>query len=265
MRAWFEAAAGKLEPFILVLEGSVPNEEISGDGLLGDVRRRPDHRRADPDLHAGSTGSRRAPPPCSRSARARRSAGSRRCGTTRPARWACATTSAGAGPRAGASRSSTCPAARSSPTTSPRRCCSLGCTSRGAGPMIELDEHGRPRAAVRPHRAAGLRPRRLRRAGRVRRGRRPTTAAAWSSSAARARWSTLQRPDPRLGRRHRRLPERGRDLHGVHDARASPTSSCRSWSPNRARTARGAGGAVHLRAGVVAPAPRRPRDAAGQR
>jgi hydrogenase small subunit len=32
MRPWFEAAAGKLEPFILVLEGSVPNEEISGDG-----------------------------------------------------------------------------------------------------------------------------------------------------------------------------------------------------------------------------------------
>jgi hydrogenase small subunit len=32
MRAWFEAAAGKLEPFVLVLEGSVPNEAISGDG-----------------------------------------------------------------------------------------------------------------------------------------------------------------------------------------------------------------------------------------
>jgi len=32
MRAWFDAAAGKLEPFIFVLEGSVPNEEISGDG-----------------------------------------------------------------------------------------------------------------------------------------------------------------------------------------------------------------------------------------
>ena len=32
MRVWFEAAAGKVEPFILVLEGSVPNEEISGEG-----------------------------------------------------------------------------------------------------------------------------------------------------------------------------------------------------------------------------------------
>src|ERR1700686_1271559 len=32
VRAGFTAAAGKLDPFILVLEGSVPNEEISGDG-----------------------------------------------------------------------------------------------------------------------------------------------------------------------------------------------------------------------------------------
>src|SRR3984885_2856625 len=32
MRSWFAAAAGRLDPFILVLEGSVPNEETSGDG-----------------------------------------------------------------------------------------------------------------------------------------------------------------------------------------------------------------------------------------
>jgi hydrogenase small subunit len=32
MRAFLAAAAGKLEPFILVLEGSVPNEAISGEG-----------------------------------------------------------------------------------------------------------------------------------------------------------------------------------------------------------------------------------------
>jgi hydrogenase small subunit len=32
MRAWYEAAAGRLDPFILVLEGSVPNEEINGEG-----------------------------------------------------------------------------------------------------------------------------------------------------------------------------------------------------------------------------------------
>src|SRR6476469_765325 len=32
MRPWRAAAAGRLDPFLLVLEGSVPNEEVSGDG-----------------------------------------------------------------------------------------------------------------------------------------------------------------------------------------------------------------------------------------
>jgi hydrogenase small subunit len=32
MRAFWSAAAGNLDPFILVLEGSVPNEQLSGDG-----------------------------------------------------------------------------------------------------------------------------------------------------------------------------------------------------------------------------------------
>jgi hydrogenase small subunit len=32
MPPWFEAVAGRLDPFVLVLEGSVANEQISGDG-----------------------------------------------------------------------------------------------------------------------------------------------------------------------------------------------------------------------------------------
>jgi hydrogenase small subunit len=32
VRHWYEAEEGKLDPFILVLEGSVPNEELSGEG-----------------------------------------------------------------------------------------------------------------------------------------------------------------------------------------------------------------------------------------
>jgi hydrogenase small subunit len=32
MQAWYDAEAGKLDPFILVLEGAVPNEEINGAG-----------------------------------------------------------------------------------------------------------------------------------------------------------------------------------------------------------------------------------------
>ncbi len=32
MRAWHDAASGRLDPFVLVLEGSIPNEDFSGDG-----------------------------------------------------------------------------------------------------------------------------------------------------------------------------------------------------------------------------------------
>jgi hydrogenase small subunit len=32
MRAWYDAEEGRLDPFVLVLEGSVPNEQINGDG-----------------------------------------------------------------------------------------------------------------------------------------------------------------------------------------------------------------------------------------
>ncbi len=32
MTAWFDAAEGKLDPFILVVEGSIPNEQLSGEG-----------------------------------------------------------------------------------------------------------------------------------------------------------------------------------------------------------------------------------------
>ena len=28
MKYWFDAAAGKLDPFVLVMEGSIPNEKI---------------------------------------------------------------------------------------------------------------------------------------------------------------------------------------------------------------------------------------------
>jgi hydrogenase small subunit len=32
MQAWYDAEAGKLDPFVLILEGSVPNEDINGEG-----------------------------------------------------------------------------------------------------------------------------------------------------------------------------------------------------------------------------------------
>ena len=32
LQAWYDAEAGKLDPFVLILEGSVPNEKINGEG-----------------------------------------------------------------------------------------------------------------------------------------------------------------------------------------------------------------------------------------
>ncbi len=48
----------------------------------------------------------------------------------------------------------------------------------------------------------------------------------------------LQRAQARLDERHRRLPERRRHLHRAARCRASPTSSCRSWTSRRARRSR---------------------------
>src|SRR5882724_4890261 len=32
MKYWYDAEAGKLDPFVLVVEGSIPNEKIHGEG-----------------------------------------------------------------------------------------------------------------------------------------------------------------------------------------------------------------------------------------
>jgi hydrogenase small subunit len=42
MKFWFDAAAGKLDPFVLVLEGSVPNEKIKKEGYWAALGTDPD-------------------------------------------------------------------------------------------------------------------------------------------------------------------------------------------------------------------------------
>src|SRR6187399_2029506 len=42
MKYWFDAEAGKLEPFVLVLEGSVPNEKIKKEGYWAAMGTDPD-------------------------------------------------------------------------------------------------------------------------------------------------------------------------------------------------------------------------------
>ena len=42
MQAWYDAEDGKLDPFVLVVEGSIPNEQISGDGYWAGMGDNPD-------------------------------------------------------------------------------------------------------------------------------------------------------------------------------------------------------------------------------
>ena len=83
------------------------------------------------------------------------------------------------------------------------------------------DDSARRRAAaqvaVRRHRARGLRPGRLLRAGRFRHRVRLAEMhrEAWLLGPGRQ----VQRAQARLDQRHRRLPERRRHLHRLHDAR----------------------------------------------
>ncbi len=93
------------------------------------------------------------------------------------------------------------------------------------------DPAGRPTAAhlaFRQDRARRLRPRRLLRAGRFR----PRVRLAQMPGEDRllGAGGELQRDQARMDGRHRRLPQCRRHLHRLHDARASPTNSCRSWT-----------------------------------
>jgi len=42
MKFWFEAAAGRLDPFVLIMEGSVPNEKIKSEGYWAAMGTDPD-------------------------------------------------------------------------------------------------------------------------------------------------------------------------------------------------------------------------------
>ncbi len=101
MEYWFKAAAGKLDPFVLVLEGSVPNEKIKKEGYWAAMGTDPD--TAQPittnewiDRLAGKHW------PCSRAGPAPPMAASMPWKATRPERWAWQIIWAGAGsPRPG--------------------------------------------------------------------------------------------------------------------------------------------------------------------
>ena len=87
----------------------------------------------------------------------------------------------------------------------------------GLAPVIPLDEPAAPAVALRQDRPRGLRPRRLLRAGRLRHGLQLAQVPGEDRLLGAGR--QLQRAQARLDGRHRRLPERRRHLHRLHDAR----------------------------------------------
>ncbi len=86
----------------------------------------------------------------------------------------------------------------------------------GSAPMIPLDERAAAPVALRQDRARGLRPGRLLRAGRFRQGLQLAEVPGGNGLLGAGR--QLQRAQARVDERDRRLPERRRDLHRLHHA-----------------------------------------------
>ena len=78
MQAWWDAEAGKLDPFVLILEGSLPEREALGRRLLRRHGRQPRHRPADHHDRVDRPARARRPPRSSRSGPAPPTAASRR-------------------------------------------------------------------------------------------------------------------------------------------------------------------------------------------
>ena len=186
MRAWHDAEQGALDPFILVLEGSVPNEEINGDGHWAGMGT--DRETGQPIL-TNSWIDRLAPRACGRAG-----AGHLRCLRRHPRHEE--QPDRGDGP-ARLPRLALAIAARH-PDREPAR---LPGAARqhhrdaavpdpapgGPGPAARPGRAGPAGQHLRTHRARGLQPRRVRERRAVRRGarRRPLPGQA---RAAPARW-----------------------------------------------------------------------------
>ncbi len=226
---------GELEPFVLVVEGSIPNEAIKEEGYWAGSAPIPRPASRSPRA-SGSTGSRRRRWPSSRSARARRTAASTRWPATRPARWACPTTSAG-----------TCESKAGLPIV-----CVPGCPvqpdnfsgdaalpavpgRRRTAPLIPLDEALRPDVALRQTVHEGCD-----RGGYY-------EQADFAASTARKvhREARLLGPGRHVQRAQARMDQRRSAAARTSAASASaarcpasPTSSCRSWTSRRAQRCR---------------------------
>ena len=127
MKFWYEAEEGRLDPFVLVVEGSIPNEKIKKEGYWAAAGHRSADRPADHDLRVdrppGAQGAGRGRVRNLRHLRRHPRDGGQSDRLHGPGRLS----RLGLEVEGRPARSSTCPAARCSRTTSWRRCstCSI--------------------------------------------------------------------------------------------------------------------------------------------
>ena len=193
LQAWYDAEAGKLDPFVLILEGSVPNEKINGDGHWAGIGVNPENGQP---ITTNEWIDRLAP-----KAAAVVAIGT--CATYGgiPAMKNNPTGAMGLPDYLGWNFRSTAglpivciPGCPAQPDNMTETLLYLVLHLGGLAPAPDLDEQLRPKLALRAHRARGLQPRAASPSRATSRPSTATTRAASSSSAARARWSSATCP-----------------------------------------------------------------------
>ena len=217
MQAWYDAEDGKLDPFVLVLEGSLANEKINGDGHWAGIGVNPENGQP---ITTNEWIDRLAP-----KAAAVVAVGT--CATYGgiPAMKNNPTGAMGLPDYLGWNWKSkagipivSIPGCPAQPDNMTETLLYLVLHLAGLAPVPRARRAAAAEVAVRAHRARELQPRRLLRAGQLRdrvRLRPPLPGQARLQGPG----GQVQRAAARLGERHRRLPERRRHLHGLHDAR----------------------------------------------
>ena len=216
VQAWFDAEQGKLDPFVLIIEGSLGNEKINGDGYWTGFGVNPSTGQP---ITTNEWVDRLAP-----KAAAVVAVGT--CATYGgiPAMKNNPTGAMGVRDYLGWNWKSKAgipivniPGCPAQPDNMTETLMYLVFALAGHGAAARARRPGPADVAVRPHRPRGLQPRRLLRGGRLRdrvRLRPPLPGEARLQGPG----GQVQRARPRVAERHRRLPQRRRHLHGVHDA-----------------------------------------------
>ena len=241
-QAWFDAEEGKLDPFVLVIEGSLGNENINGEGHWTGFAVNPSNGQP---ITINEWLDRLAP-----KAAAVVAVGT--CATYGgiPAMKNNPTGAMGVPDYLGWNWKSKAglpvvciPGCPAQPDNMTETLLYLALHLAGLAPVPELDEKLRPKWLFGRTVREGCN-----RAGFAEEGDFATEYGSRPPLPREARLQgaggQVQRADPRLGERHRRLPERGRHLHGLHDAglprqvhavhggqplgRAPPRTSCGS-------------------------------------